>query len=117
MEKNEFKLLFDKALNQAIEQAEKKLGQTVPKKFTIELYGAGVSKVSVDPEVAFDRIYLGPDSFYRIIDLSVIAIKGDKTIIFARISNHKPGKFEQTWNQPQGSGPFKQLLAERIEIA
>ncbi len=117
MEKNEFRLLFNKALNQAVEQAEKKLGQTIPKKFTIELHGAGVSKTLVDPEVALDHIYLSPDSFYRIIDLSVIAVKEGETIIFVRISNHKPGRFEQTWNQPQGSGPFKQLLAERIEIA
>jgi hypothetical protein len=37
------------------------------------------------------------------------------TTIFMRVSGHRPDTFAKTWNQPVGSGPFKQLLPEKME--
>jgi hypothetical protein len=63
-----------------------------------------------------DRLYLGEGRFYRIIDVAVIEIAEDYTICFVRASDHAPGTFEQTWNSPAGSGPFKQLIAKEIRV-
>ena len=45
-----------------------------------------------------------------------MAVAPTHTDIFARVSGHAPGSFDQTWNEPPGTGPFKQLIAEHIRV-
>jgi hypothetical protein len=65
---------------------------------------------------AFEKIYLGPDRFYRIIDVAVRRVSEDVCTVFVGISGHAPGPLNQTWNQPPGSGPFKQVLADVVKV-
>lgn len=116
MTKNEFGVLFDDALEVAARNAEKKLGRPVPRIFEIEMHGLAPHSRRLMKNQALDEIYLAADRFYRIIDLAVRRINKDVSMVFMRVSGHEPGTFSQTWNQPPGSGPFKQLLADDIEV-
>ena len=63
------------------------------------------------------ELFLSETEFYRIIDLAVVDISPTTTWVWARESGHRPVAFEATWNQPPGSGPFKQLIAEEIRTS
>jgi hypothetical protein len=115
MTRDAFKTLFRSALETAADHAGKILGRAVPRVFEIEMHGLAPASRTLTVDEAFDEIYLGPERFYRIIDLAVLRVSGEVTTIFMRVSGHSPDTFEKTWNQPAGSGPFKQLLSDKIE--
>lgn len=114
MTKTEFKGLFEQALEIAACNAERILGKPVPRTFEIEMHGLAPRSRVMTKEKALEEIFLDPDVFYQIIDLSVHKVSKKASTVFLRVSGHVPGPFSQTWNQPSGSGPFKQLLADRI---
>ena len=114
MNKHNFKELFAKALEAAAINAESKLHLSVPRIFEIELHGGGYSGIMLTPDEALEILYLGDSLFYRIIDIAVIAVFPSQTRVFVRTSGHSPSTFDKTWNQPQGSGPFKQILTQKI---
>lgn len=116
MTEAEFIQLFRDALDVAAKNAECKLGRAVPRVFEVLLFGAGYSGVKMFPEEAGRVLFLGQDRFYRIIDVSVVGVEVDRCRVFVRVSGHSPGSFDETWNDPPGSGPFKQLLAQDIEV-
>ncbi len=116
MTEEEFRLLFERALEIATENAEKQMGWLVPRSFGIEMLGVGPHPKTMKKDDAFEAIYLGPDRFYRIIDVSVFRVSKDVSTVFIRISGHSPGSLNETWNQPPGSGPFKQLLATKVAV-
>jgi hypothetical protein len=115
MARDAFKILFQSALETAAEHASKILGRAVPRVFAIEMHGLAPTSRTLTVDEAFDAIYLEPERFYRVIDLAVLRVSGEVTTIFMRVSGHSPETFEKTWNQPAGSGPFKQLLPDKIE--
>jgi hypothetical protein len=118
MTKQEFGRLFQSALDAAALDTEAKLGRQLPHRFRIRLFGAGHSGDLLSPESALDALYLGEHRFYRVIDVGTIEVGDECLTIFVRASAHTPGSFEQTWNDPPGSGPFKQLgTAQDLEIA
>ena len=114
MTKDEFRTLYERALDVAAQNAEAKLRCSVPRNFQIELHGGAPSARTLSKDEAFEEIYLGPDSFYRVIDLSVCRVEHGLSIVYMVISGHRPGPLDQTWNQPPGNGPFKQVLASEI---
>ena len=116
MSKEEFKALFEHALEVAAENAEKKLGCPVPRKFEIEMHGLSPHVRILRKDDAFEEIYLGPDRFFRVIDLSVCRVAEEASTVYMVISGHTPGSLNQTWNQPPGSGPFKQVLADKVKL-
>jgi hypothetical protein len=116
MTKEEFAGLFDRALDAAADYAGQRLQRPIPRNFEIEMHGLSRSSQLVSKDRAVELLYLGPNVFYRIVDLSLVAIAGNISRIFVRVSGHKPGAWSETWNQPSGSGPFKQLLAENIIV-
>jgi hypothetical protein len=116
MTKEEFRLLFERALEIAAENAEKQAGRPVPRSFEIEMHGVGPHPKIMEKNEAFEAVYLGPDRFYRITEVSVIRVSKDVSTVFMCISGHIPGPLNETWNQPPGSGPFKQLLATRLAV-
>jgi hypothetical protein len=61
-------------------------------------------------------LYLGPDRFFRIVDVAVLWVLNDRCVVFMRVSSHKPRSFAETWSQPEGSGPFKQIDSQAIEV-
>lgn len=116
MTRQEFRELFHTALHEAAKNAEQQLSQPVPHKFIIQLHGAGYHGNLLDSAEAVDNIYLDENRFYRMIDVSVIEVDKDHCVVFVRVSAHQPGTFDQTWNSPPGSGPFKQLRAQHIKV-
>jgi hypothetical protein len=109
MTREEFGQRLQDALETARLKAEQLLGVSLPRTYRVRLYGAGHGGDVVDVETAADALYLGEDLFYRVIDVGVVEATRAITTVFVRASAHPPGGFEQTWNTPPGSGPFKQL--------
>jgi hypothetical protein len=116
MTKEEFRLLFERALEIAAENAERQVGGPVPRSFEIEMHGVGPHPKIMKKDDTFEAIYLGPDRFYRIIDVSVTRVSKEVSTVFICISGHNAGPLNETWNQPPGSGPFKQLLATEVAV-
>lgn len=116
MTKEEFATLLDKALEAAADNASQKLQRLIPRSFEIEIHGLSPHSQLASKSRAAELLYVGPDSFYRIIDVSLVAVVGNTSRIFVCVSGHRPGAWSETWNQPPGSGPFKQLLAEHIRV-
>jgi hypothetical protein len=106
--------LFLRALNAAAVDAEARLAKPVPRSFRIELHAPNAPGRMMSVEQALDQIYLGEDRFFKIIDVAIKTLLPGKSVAFVRVSGHPPGAFSQTWD-PSDLGPFKQLIAERIE--
>ena len=116
MTESEFDRLFQQALSTAAENVERRLSQAIPRVFEVAVYGAGYSGKVMSPEQAVHTLYLGPDRFYRIIDVAITAVTRSHCTVFVRVSGHTPGSFEETWNEPPGAGPFKQLLVPEVRV-
>jgi hypothetical protein len=114
--KVEFQALFCRALDVAAERAEARLNQFVPRRFDIKFRDATANAPPVSVDDAVGILYLGPDRFYRIVDLAVEQVLKDRCVVFAMRSGHPPASFSEIWNQPMGSGPFKQVDAFKIHV-
>lgn len=88
----------------------------MPRAFKILLRGAGHSGERLRPTMALDTLYLGDARFYLIIDVAVVEVGPRIVTVFVRASGHWLGRWDRTWNDPPGSGPFKQLLAEHVNV-
>jgi hypothetical protein len=114
MTKSDFRALFIRALDIAAENAKLKLPKPIPRSFVVELHAPGYSGRTVSVDEALDQIYLGSDSFYRIIDVAIKRLLPGGSVAFVRVSGPPPAEFGRTWD-PTHLGPFKQILAEEIE--
>jgi hypothetical protein len=94
MTKDQFRASFQAALSHAAGAA------SVPA--AIECHGNADIRTL---DEAVDWLWLGPDRFYRVID---VAMRGD--VAFVRVSGHGAGGWDETW-EPAGLGPFKVLEA------
>ena len=120
MTKEEFRLLFERALEIAAENADKQVGRPVPRSFEIEMHGGVIPGVIPHSRImkkddAFE-VYLAPDRFYRVINVSVSRVSKDVSTVRISISGHTPGPFNETWNQPPGNGLFKQVFATEVTV-
>lgn len=116
MDKNEFEALFGRNIKLALTKASAFLGRPLPDLYEIELHGAGVRGDTVSFDKAMELIYLGETIFYRVIDIAVKQVKSDRCKVFVRISDHPPSSFGETWNMPEGNGPFKVLDPVKIDV-
>jgi hypothetical protein len=114
MNQHKFRDLFQRALKSAAKVADERVGKRVPRSFLIELHDPTSLGEIMSVDEAVDRLYLGENKFYQIIDIAIQKISFDHTIAFVRVSGHPPGPFSQTW-EPTRFGPFKQILAQSIE--
>jgi hypothetical protein len=114
MTKRGFRNLFLRALKTAAEIADVRLAARAPRSFLIELHSPTSAGEIMSVDEAMDKIYLGSDRFYRVIDVSVRKISSDQTIAFVRVSGHLPGPYSHTWD-PSHFGPFKQIFSQIIE--
>jgi hypothetical protein len=94
--REEFKAYFNDALNVAAAQAEKHFRKNVPKHKSVELHGAGHGGDRIAPDVAADALYLGPDRFYKLIDVLIKWIEGDTALVFVRVAGFEPCPWEAT---------------------
>ncbi|MFN8637160.1 MAG: hypothetical protein U0893_25205 [Chloroflexota bacterium] len=115
--KSEFARRFHDALEAATCYADEQLGRPVPRNFMVWFHGPTYSGRVITPELAIDTLYLGEDRFYLIIDFGVMEVRSRTTTVFVRVSGHPPGSWDQTWNDPPGSGPFKQIQLLTIQVA
>jgi hypothetical protein len=116
MKFEEFKVLFIQQLEIATENAEKDLDRQIPRDYEVLLYAPRYSGVIVDVNKAVSALFIEDTRFYRIIDIAILQISNKKSRVFARVSGDDPVPFESTWNTPQGSGPFKHIIAQIKEI-
>lgn len=114
MTRNEFLGSLLRALNLAVDAAEKRLGAPVPRDFIVELYAPDCPGRGVSLEKALDHLYVDGRHFYRIIDAAIRQVLPDVCVAFLRVSGHPPGDFDGTWD-PAGLGPFKQMVADHVE--
>jgi hypothetical protein len=113
MTKGDFRKLFLKALNAAADNAEAGLATPVPRSFRIELHAPGSMGTAMSVDEALDKIWLGNNRFYRVIDVAIKEALPGRSLAFARVSGHAPTRFENTWD-PSNLGPFKQIVAEQV---
>jgi hypothetical protein len=114
MEKAEFKQLFLRALGTAAENAEMKLKRPIPRSFIIELYSITSSGTRLSIDDTIEKLYLGENSFYKIIDVAIKELLEIQSVAFVRVSGHAPSTFNKTWD-PSNMGPFKQIISDKIE--
>jgi hypothetical protein len=115
MDKESFKKLFIDSVREAIRRA-RGIVDVQFDSFDIELHGRGISGRIATVSEALERIYINEHSFYRVIDIGVKALHKGKWVIFVRISGHPPASFAETWNTPEGNGPFKVIDPLHIEV-
>ena len=107
--REEFRTYFNDALNVAAVQAEKHFRVHVPQQKSVELHGAGHGGDRVAPDVAADALYLGPERFYKLVDVVIKWIEGDTAVVFVRVAGFEPCPWEETLD-PGRLGPFKTTM-------
>lgn len=109
MDRQEFEDLFKASLVEALRRATPE-HEPLPSNLRIDLHGAGYGGVTTSVDQAAANLYLGPKTFYRIIDIGVRQAdrNQDRARLFVHASGHAPGSWGETWD-PAGNGPFKIL--------
>jgi hypothetical protein len=102
-------------LETAARNAEGRLGRPVPRRFVVLLHGAGHPGDRLDVDTAVAALWVGPDRFYRYIDVAVVEVGPATTTVFVRASGHPPGRWEETCGMGSDAGPFQQALAATIK--
>jgi len=112
--KDDFRKLFQLALNTAANNVDKHVDIPVVRSFLIDLHVPGVSGHAVSFEEALDQLYLGDNFFYKIIDVAIKELRPRESVVLVRASEHPPTDFDKTCD-PAGLGPFKHVLAARVD--
>jgi hypothetical protein len=115
MTKEQFRTLFARALRRAAVQEEERIGRPVPRIFEFELPPGDEPRMLLSFDEVLDRLYLGTDRMYRIVDISIKELRPLSSIVFVRPSGHSPSSLEDTW-APNDLGPFKILVATPVKI-
>jgi hypothetical protein len=110
MDKDKFKQLFEAAIETVVRDKEKRSNTTISRDIQIELQGLGYSGDTLDVDTVVNILFLGENTFYRIIDVAFLRATPQKATVFVRVSGHSPTSLEETWNDPPGSGPFKPMV-------
>jgi hypothetical protein len=113
MTKIEFQDLFQRVLNAAAEDAEAHVALPIPRSFLIKLHAFGLDERTISVDEAVNRIYLGSNLFYRVIDVAIGEVLPRESVAFVRVSGHSPDEFSATWD-PGGFGPFKHIVFGKI---
>lgn len=116
MNKKDFAIILQIAIKTALENAECKLNRKLPQNVRLLVNSWEAKSPALTDLEAVEELYISENEFYRIIDVGVIRVIGATTFLVARRSGHKPSTFEETWNEPKGSGPFKQIIFDDIEL-
>jgi hypothetical protein len=106
MTRKEFRELFQRSLNLAADNAEAKISPPISRSFLVRLHAFGYDDRLLSVDEAVDKIYVGSDQFYRIIDVAITEVLSNESVAFVRVSGHAPDALGATWD-PTGSGPFK----------
>jgi hypothetical protein len=113
MTKGDFRELFQRVLNAVAENAEIKIAKPIPRSFLIKLHAFGFDDCLISVDEAVEKIYLGSQRFYRIIDVGIEEVLPKESVAFVRVSGHPSDTLSATWD-PTGIGPFKQIVFDEI---
>jgi hypothetical protein len=113
MTRGDFRRLLQEALSLAADNAEAKLKKSIPRSYLIRLHAFGYDDRLVSIDDALDKLYLGGERFFRIIDVAIAEVRSDASVVFVRPSGHEPDAWRTTWD-PSSSGPFKQIIFDKI---
>lgn len=108
MTKNDFSLLLEQALARALASFSTVCGETIDPPTNFEVHSPSCSPCMLSLQDAVNAIFIDPLRFYRIIDIGLIPNGDGSSIGFIRVSGHRPGPYEETFN-PKDLGPFKIL--------
>jgi hypothetical protein len=117
MNRREFEELFRQKLNEAAKLAETSLNKNFSREFGILRNSPRADGRRISVEEAVTELYISESRFFLIIDIAVVEVSPAITWFWTQESGHPPSSFDQTWNQPQGSGPFKIMFADNIRGA
>jgi hypothetical protein len=115
--RQDFSELFLAGLDRAAASAEAQLCRAVPRRFGILRGSPGPDGRRISVEEALSELWISEDRFYRVIDLAPVEVLPSITWVWVRESGHPPSAFDETWNEPRGSGPFKVLVPAKIRDA
>jgi hypothetical protein len=104
MDKHTFAALFETAISRSFELA----GLAPQSSALVEYHGRPNPRPAVTVAQALDLLWLSPDRFYVVIDVSVILDGANPPLLFVRPSGHEPIQFSATW-APDDLGPFKAM--------
>jgi hypothetical protein len=107
--------LFRSALTTALHNAERHFGRRLPHHVDVKLYGVGRSGVVLGVEEVIDTLFIDEDTFHQIIDVAIAEVGERRCLAFVRVSDRPPVAFHRTRNDPRGTGPFKQLVAQELK--
>jgi hypothetical protein len=116
MNKDEFRSLFLRNVEQAVSIARGMADLPSSPAFQFELHGAGVAGQITPFDRLIDLMYLGESLFYPMIDIGVKAASNNEVTVFVRITAYEPCPFDRTWNTPKGNGPFRVLEPMNLRI-
>jgi hypothetical protein len=105
MDKSDFALLFHEAVRRALQQVELALRGVEP---VVVFHGKPNPPSPIKVDEALDLLWLSPDRFYRVIDVSAFAREDELPLLFVRPSGHKPVAYSETWD-PSDLGPFNAI--------
>ena len=94
-------------------QRGSKTEEPIPRSFLIRLNAFGFDDHLLSVDDALDKLYLGSDRFFRIIDIAIVEVRPDASVVFVRPSGHPPDALSVTWD-PASSGSFKQIIFDKI---
>ena len=103
-----FRSLFSQSVAQTIEEAQRSVQEPLPTVTCFELATAA-GKIAVSLRQIEEELYRN-GSFPRIVDVAVRGIRDNAVVIWVRPSSHPlTDVLEETWNIPDGMGPFKSI--------
>jgi hypothetical protein len=100
------RLEFADLLKEHVSVALKAARVPEPMELEFLVHGGGVTERRLPFDELAEVLFVSEDLFYRVITIGVKSIEGTRCEMFIGISEHPPGPFDETWNQPAGSGPF-----------
>jgi hypothetical protein len=110
--REQFAGLFARELERAVRVVEMSLGHPVGRPIRVRLGSPNTNPTP--PDQAVDALYLGPNRFFRAIELAVVELGPNYTDVMASPSGHAPGPFSRTASYANGGGPFTHALAQEI---
>jgi hypothetical protein len=116
MDQETFKNLFLRVVADAIAGAQQLSLRPLPSNFKIELHGGGVSGQIVTLNDTLKRMFVSESLYFAVIDVGLKRVEGRQCIVFVRISAHSPVPLDETWDTPNGNGPFKVILPSEIKF-
>jgi len=112
MEKFELSDRFNRLVDEECLEAEVRLGHGLNRRIIVRAFGADLDGLDLSPTEFIDKIHLGDNLFYRIIDVMITEVRDDATVVLAKISDHTPVEFSRKWHGL--AAPFKRLKAKTI---